>query len=138
MRRERYLARKRGPPEDKIWLTQFEQSRSSTLNQFRFLVIGQLMLVFFMSQQAFNDSEIVYQYKVPPASISVVLCRFLCEVFLHIKLTGQINQSFALMKYVLNHHWKFESWIDAFLVGFSQMAVLMSIEILNLMLRLTD
>ncbi len=42
-----------------------------------------------------------------------------------------------MMKYALNHHWKFDSWLTAFLVGFFQMLVLISVELVNMTVLLS-
>lgn len=42
-----------------------------------------------------------------------------------------------MMKYAMNHPWKFTSWFNAYLIGFTQMLVIFSVEIVNLMVLLT-
>ena len=42
------------------------------------------------------------------------------------------------MKYASNHPWKFESWFSAYMIGLSQLIVLVGIEFVNLVLRLAD
>jgi len=34
-------------------------------------------------------------------------------------LADEFEQSFILMKYAMNHPWKFDSWFRAYLVGLS-------------------
>ena len=40
----------------------------------------------------------------------MVVCRSVVALFLHIILDIDIRQSLALMKYALNHPWKFQGW----------------------------
>ena len=67
-----------------------------------------------------------------------MLCRFLCVIFLHISLADELSQGFKMMKYANNHSWKFHSWWNAYLVGFCQMVVLVSVELVNLAVILTN
>ncbi len=67
-----------------------------------------------------------------------MIARFVCAIFLHISLADELNQSFLLMKYATNHHWKFYSWFNAFMVGFFQMVIILSVEIVNMMVLLTN
>ena len=57
-------------------------------------------------------------YKEFPEGDHIVLCRWLCAIFLHINLADELDQAFNLMKYAMNHTWKFELWYAAFFVGF--------------------
>ena len=58
--------------------------------------------------------------------------------FLHIKIAPKLNQSLNLMKYSINHSWKFESWFSAFMCGLFQLIVLVGLEFCNIVLRLSD
>ena len=42
------------------------------------------------------------------------------------------------MKYSSNHPWKFKSWFNAYLVGLSQLVVVVGIEFVNIIMRLWD
>ena len=125
--------------EDMIWLATFDQTRQGIVNKFRFLVMCQLMIVWFLGKDAFTSDSIIEQYSEVPSSISVVVCRFLCVTFLHIKLASKLNQSLSMMKYAINHPWKFNNhWFNAFMVGFSQLIVLVGIELVNMTMMLAD
>ena len=43
-----------------------------------------------------------------------------------------------MMKYALNHQWKFVNWSRAFRVGFFQLSVVLTLEIVNLIFMLTN
>ena len=103
-----------------------------------FLVSCQLILLMALGHEQFTNEEYSMAYKDMPSSPAIVIARFMCAIFLHVSLADEINQSFQLMKYATNHHWKFYSWFNAFLVGFFQMAVLFSVEIVNMMVLLTN
>jgi hypothetical protein len=42
------------------------------------------------------------------------------------------------MKYAINHPWKFESWATAFWIGFFQMGAVVSVELVNLAVLITN
>lgn len=104
----------------------------------RFLVLCQLVLLGLLSIEAFTDQEMKDKFATPPPSVNVVLCRFLCAIFLHISLADELNQALVLMKYALNHPWKFNSWYDAYSVGMTQLFVLVFVEFVNLAVILTN
>lgn len=66
------------------------------------------------------------------------MTRFLCAVFLHISLTGETLQGLLLMKYAVNHPWRFDGWAQAFLVGFVQFAMVITVEFVNLVILITN
>ena len=74
------------------------------------------MLVWMLAHVAFMDEEMMDKY-AKPSSLQIVLCRFLCSIILHVSLANKTKGSFQMMKYALNHYWKFDSWFTAFLVG---------------------
>ena len=105
--------------------------------QKRFLVFCQILLVWLLGRGAyasFMDGD----YTEPPKDIWIVYCRLFCAVVLHITLSDELRQSFELMKYALNHPWKFWSWSSAFFVGFHQMIVVISIELVNMFFMMSN
>ena len=43
-----------------------------------------------------------------------------------------------MMKYAVNHHWKFRRWIQAYFIGFCQTFVLILCEAVNLIILTTN
>lgn len=80
----------------------------------------------------------VEDFKKPPPDLRNVICRFFCAIFMHINLSDELAQGFNLMKYAMNHPWKFNQWHKAFAVGFWQMTILSSVEFVNMMILLTN
>jgi len=76
--------------------------------------------------------------KATPDNATTVIARFLCAVFLHVILTEDIKQGFNKMKYANNHWWKFRDWFSAYKVGFSQMGVVVLVELVNLAILNTN
>jgi hypothetical protein len=128
------------PPteESKMFLDSFGEKRRSMNGKLYFLVSCQLILLMALGNEQFSNEDYSAAYKDMPSSPSIVIARFMCAIFLHISLAEEINQSFLMMKYAINHHWKFYNWFNAFLVGFFQMFVLGSVEVVNMMVLLTN
>ena len=53
-------------------------------------------------------------------------------------MNPEIEQSFQLMKYALNHPWKFRVWSFAFGVGLMQMTMTLSVELVNIVILNTN
>ena len=101
----------------------------------------QLLLVWFLGREAFTDeanSETKDVFKKFPEGFDVVITRFLCAIFLHISLDLKFREAFSMMKYALNHPWKFRNWLDAYFIGLAQLLVVLSVEGINLALLNTN
>lgn len=44
--------------------------------------------------------------------------RFICTIILHLSLCDDITQGLIMMKYALNHNYRFENYLIAFAAGF--------------------
>ena len=116
----------------------FCYERSSMVNKFRFLVLIQFSLTIFLGLEIFLDKEKMEAFRAIPPNLRNVICRFFCAIFLHINLSAELAQTFNIMKYAMNHPWKFNSWHSALLVGFCQMIILSSVELVNMLFLLTN
>ena len=68
-----------------LWRERFNIARNSMLNKFFFLVIAQLGLTCFIWHYTLRpnpDKDVDYSHS--PPSITVVISRFVCGIFLHI------------------------------------------------------
>ena len=65
----------------------------------RFLFAVQMLLVLFMGLETRYNEDMLEMFKTPPSSLSLVLTRFTCAIFLHISLSNELEQSFLMMKY---------------------------------------
>ena len=69
----------------------------------------------------------------------IVICRFLCAIFLHIITSIELKASFGMMSYALNHPWKFgDKWGRAFRVGVIQNFIVLSLEIINMAMLISN
>ena len=71
-------------------------------------------------------------------SIEVGLARFMCGVLLHYSMSDHIRHGLDMMKFSLNHPWKFKDPHTAFFAGFSKAAINIITELLNYSLLLTS
>ena len=76
--------------------------------------------------------------KVSPSSMQVVIARLICGVFLHVILTSEVKQGLAIMKFSNNHWWLFDSWSAAFIIGFTQMLIVILLEVVNIIVLATN
>ena len=121
-----------------LWRMMYSKRRIDVTGKLVFLIICQIMLILFLGAEAINSEDMISAYHEYPDGIQIVLCRFLCGIFLHISLADELDQSFKFMKYSMNHPWKFRSWVAAFFVGFAQMSVIFLVEAVNLAILLTN
>ena len=65
------------------------------------------------------------------ASTDVVVARFICGITMHLKLAPELASAMKNMKYAVNHSWKFKHYRIAFLSGFLQSTMVISVEVIN-------
>lgn len=100
------------------YMKNFDDTRFSMNGKLYFLVACELILLWLLASEQINNEEFAGAYLEMPESQAIVVARFLCAIFLHISLADELSQSFEMMKYSLNHPWKFRSYKNAFFVGF--------------------
>ena len=84
--------------------------------------------------------EIVFLSQVDYAflpEIHIIFARFICGIVLHVSLQAELVQGMKMMKYAVNHRWKFESYKIAFWSGFLQAFMVVLVESVNFMAILT-
>ena len=59
------------------------------------------------------------------------MARLICGILMHINLVARVTQGMEMMKFSLNHHWKFTNWFFGFMAGFLQANVVLLIEMVN-------
>ena len=57
---------------------------------------------------------------------------------MHVVLSERINQGMNMMKYSLNHRWKFVHWSLAYSAGFMQVISAIAVELCNFFVILTN
>lgn len=125
-------------PAMEKWLKNIDDGRISINGKFIFLIIVEMMLVWFLGREQFVNKEFAAAYAEMPESSIITICRFLCAIFLHISLADELEQANMLMKYAMNHPYRFKAWFNAFLVGLAQLVALVSVELVNVAVLLTN
>lgn len=70
-------------------------------------------------------------FKLPNSTL-ILLSRFICSSILHLSLLDEAGQGIEMMKYPLNHEYKFNSPSYAFLYGFLQLFSTLIIEVASM------
>jgi len=96
------------------------------------------LLVFFLFHEVLSNPDNTEAQKERPRDPQVVLTRFLCAIFLHLTIADNLTESFRMMKFAMNHQWRFKNWVVAFFVGFSEMVVLFLVESINIVFLLQN
>ena len=69
-------------------------------------------------------------------SVAIVFSRFIAIMVMHIYVLDEIQNGMAMMKYAMNHWWKFKYPGYAFMSGFLQCTAMYFIVLLNLLVLL--
>ena len=123
--------------EDSKFRKQLEAGRKSMTSRFRFLVLSQITMTVFLYYQVYHPSiETAGAFDEPPPEIIVVLSRWICALFLHISMRDEADIGFKIMKFSINHPWKFDNWWSAFCVGLLQYIIIIMVEFVSMMVLL--
>ena len=68
----------------------------------------------------------------------ITIARFICAVVLHMELQDEGYQGLSMMKYALNHSWRFDHPGTAFMAGFLQVSVVFLVEFVNILAILSS
>ena len=69
---------------------------------------------------------------MPLEDRSIIIVKFICAVLFHFKFESEIKNGLSMMKYAAMHLDKFENPLRAFLMGLTNAAIIMLVEIINL------
>lgn len=61
-----------------------------------------------------------------------MFARFICAVILHLSLTDEVTDGLKMMKYAVNHDYRFNNYIIAYISGFFQMFSSIGVECANI------
>jgi hypothetical protein len=93
-------------------LREITRQRSQFINQTVLLFLCQVMLATLLFREV-PITDIVF-----PADVYNVIAKFICAIVLHMELQDEGYQGLNMMKYALNHKWRFEHPWTAFIAGF--------------------
>ena len=64
-------------------------------------------------------------------STDVNFARFIAGIMMHVAMTAELKMGIAKMKFVVNHMWRFEHPVTAFMTGFAQAWMIVLVTLLN-------
>ena len=100
-----------------------------------FLFFTQGLLAFLVGKEVISsDIEVWYTY----TTVNIVFARFMCGIVLHVSLSGELKTGMNLMKYAVNHPWKFDRVGVAYLCGLMQATNVIIVEGVNFVALLTN
>jgi hypothetical protein len=67
------------------------------------------------------------------ASMPVLFCRFVCCNILHLSVVDEVLDGIKMMKYAINHRYKFKRYFWAFLCGYFKCISGMSVELVSIL-----
>ena len=59
------------------------------------------------------------------------ISRFFCSILMHMLINNRVKNGLLIMKYAVNHEWKFQAPIIAFFTGFLQVTASVLIALVN-------
>ncbi len=97
----------------------FTDARVTLRGRFLFMFLTQMILTGLLFEEQVLNACGQANYKEKPTDIWITLSRFFCGNVMHFWLQNEIEQGLQMMKFALNHSYKFRSWRWAFSIGFS-------------------
>ena len=77
-------------------------------------------------------------WSAQPETMWIVFARFICGIVLHVSLSAELRQGMNLMKYAVNHPWKFVDYRVAYFSSFMQTNVVIIVELVNFVALITN
>ena len=108
-----------------------------------FMLSGSLVLTMgFLFKETFNppktEDDNLPDLTGEPGPETVIILRFIASIFLHFMLLDEYKQGLNIMKYSINHHYKFDSWWLAYLIGFMQFSMNALVELFSILSLIQD
>ena len=102
--------------------------RSFLLTQMVTVWLLQFTLLAYIAQDTYLQVDLEFPQAIP--SLRITLTRFITGLVMHLALGPKLNQGLQKMKFALNHAWRFDTACLAAAAGFSQIVVIVSVELL--------
>ena len=95
------------------WIKKLQETKIQMGDHFYILSTALIVVIVFLYKETLDPPPLepdAPNLKGEPGPTDVILCRFIAALFLHFLLLDEYEQGLKIMKYSLNHHWKFDSW----------------------------
>ena len=94
-------------------------------------VIFQFGITFLIITNALTEEEMVVSFEEAPR-LTIGITRFVAAMVMHIILNSEMFNGLKMMKYSVNHWWKFDAPFIAWFTGFLQVCAMLLISFVNL------
>ena len=120
------------------WETNYNKTKHEILDYFWIFFGTLVILMVYLFKETLNS---VSPDKLPadapslkgnPAPEDVLIVRLIAAIYLHFLFLEEYEQGLKLMKYSINHSWKFDSWYLSFFIGLVQFTMLLAVETYSL------
>ena len=90
----------------------------------------QVVLIVFLLLYEVSDKLAAKELNKVP-SLEIAFARFITGLIMHISMQSDIKSGLNMMKYALNHKWKFQNWYLACLSGFASASISIAVTIIS-------
>jgi hypothetical protein len=93
--------------------------------------VCQFVLILLCMNEMLTNPFFPAKFKKQCSSL-ILMSRFICSTILHLSIVDDINAGMEMMKYSVNHHYKFVNYRIACSSGFLQVVANISIELVSI------
>lgn len=122
--------------EDRF-LLKFKDGTSDILAMFVFLIFTTIALYVYLY---INFTDPYWKLDEAISNLptgQIVICRSILAIFMHFLIDADLTQGLDMMKYALNHPWKFRRWYMACLIGLTQFGMAFMTEYVSIQVILS-
>lgn len=112
----------------------YEIKKQKRLNIFTHVVLTfvlQMTLIMMTFYELVNNCQ-YSQIIIGPVGTFIMFARFICATILHLSLIEEVSIGLNMMKFAVNHNYKFERFALAWCSGFFQSMAAMMTELANI------
>ena len=124
----------------KVELRNFEIRKTKRHNIYMYACLTflfQMVLVFEVMYELGHNCQYSYTF-IQTASTMIIFARFICGSILHLSLLDEMDAGLEMMKYSLNHPYLFSFYPTAFSIGFMQFMSSFLVELVNMVVIVTQ
>lgn len=95
-----------------------------------------MVLVYEVIHELQYNCQYSYTF-IQTASTMIIFARFICGSILHLSLLDEMDSGQEMMKFSLNHHYLFNFYPAAFMIGLMQFLSSFLVELINMVVIVT-
>ena len=116
----------------------FRHERGDATSKLLFLALIQILITWYLAVDKLTGKSFNEDFAPFPEDATIGLTRYFCGLILHVYLSQETRQGLDMMKYAVNHPYKFRKWYVAYLIGLTQFSVLVTVELVNLIVLVSN